>query len=210
MSVVQQCSDRGTVWRTEPACAGQSFPIRAVVGWDTLSSSVKPVVPGLDLRADGYFLSPTPAPQAPDPAETLETFRVWRAAGLDAQVVVIRGATHLDFSHVPYHGPSTRYGPALAAYYTVAWMDRFVPRYAVHRHRGLVALLGGPVATPESPHSANHFSARSFSAAVLRMDRPDRPRPVLDVTDLRAWAKRSRVGDWAGANADKVGSELPG
>ena len=65
VSVVQQCSDQGRVWRTLDACGGRSYPIKAVVGWDTLDDGVTPVVPGLDLRADGYFLSPTPAPPTP-------------------------------------------------------------------------------------------------------------------------------------------------
>ena len=207
VSVVQQCSDRGTAWRTVPACGGQSFPIKAVVGWDTLSGSVKPVVPGLDLRADGYFLSPTPAPQAPDPASSLETFRTWRDAGLDSQVIVIRGGTHLDFSLVPYHGPATRYGPHLAAYYTVKWMDRYVRDTDREQRAGYRALLAGPRARPGAPWSANHFSARRFSAMALR--RPGSAAVTAAAVDLRAWAGRSAVGDWAGANADTAGSELP-
>jgi hypothetical protein len=35
-------------------------------------------------------------------------------------------------------------------------------------------------------------------------------RETIDATDLRAWAGRSPVGDWAGANADTEGRVLPG
>ena len=205
--MVQQCSSRSNQWRKLDACGGRSFPIKAVVGWDTLSSSVKPTVPGLDLRADGYFLSPTPAPQAPEPASSLGTFAEWRKAGLDTEVIVIRGGTHLDFSLVPYHGPATRYGPHLAAYYTVAWMDRFVREAPNRRRAGYRALVSGPKSRPGQPWSANHFSARRFSAMSLR--RPGSDRVTASTTDLRAWAGRSKVGDWAGANRDTAGSELP-
>ncbi len=181
---------------------------QAVVGWDTLSANnVTPVVPGLDLRADGYFLSPTPAPQAPDPKSGLGSFEAWKKAGLDSAVIVIRGGTHLEFSLVPYHGPATRYGPHLAAYYTAAWMDRFVPADAESRRQGYKALVGGPKAKRALPWSANHFSARRFSAMALRQ--PGATSVTAHSGDLRAWAGRSKVGDWAGANADKVGSELP-
>jgi hypothetical protein len=206
VSVVQQCSDRGTAWTKVEACGGRSYPIKAVVGWDTLSESVTPVVPGLDLCADGYFLSPTAAPMAPDPTESLAAFTAWRTAKVDSQVVVVRAGTHLEFSHVPFHGPSTRYGQDLAAYYTVAWMDRYVPLSRGQRDRGFAALVGGPAATPELPHSANHFSVRRLSALAVTSPRTGR---TTTAVDLRAFSGRSKVGDWVGANADTVGSEVP-
>jgi hypothetical protein len=211
VSVVQQCSDRGTAWRTVEACHGQSFPIKAVVGWDALRAGddVTPVVPGMDQRADGYFLSPTPAPQAPDPNETLGTYEAWRSAGLDTHLTVVRAGTHLEWSHVPYHGPATRYGDDLAAWYTVAWMDRFVhPSTAVNRD-GFTALTEGLRGDAENPWSANHLSARRHSAMTLRPVGREGGKPAFDVVDLREWAGRSAVGDWAGANADTVGAEIP-
>ena len=210
VSVVQQCSDRGTVWRDVEACHGQSFPIKAVVGWDSLSANgVTPVVPGMDQQADGYFLSPTLAPQAPDPESSLEAYTGWREAGLDTHLTVVRAGTHLEWSHVPYHGPATRYGDELAAWYTVAWMDRFVhPSGSVNRD-GFQALTEGLAGEPENPWSANHLSARHLSAMTLRQPGAEAGKPAVDVVDLREWAGRSKVGDWAGANADTVGREVP-
>ena len=210
VSVVQQCSDRGTAWRKVAACNGQSFPIKAVVGWDGLrSEGVVPVVPGMDQRADGYFLSPTPAPRAPDPKDALGTYQAWRKAGLDTHLTVVRAGTHLEWSHVPYHGPATRYGDDLAAFYTVAWMDRFVaPTKSVNRD-GFRALTKGLSGRPKNPWSANHLSVRRFSAMTLRTPGAERGKPAFDVIDLRKWAGRSAVGDWAGANADTVGQEFP-
>jgi hypothetical protein len=208
VSVVQQCSDMGTVWRKTAACAGQSFPIKAVVGWDALSSSdVTPVVPGMDQQADGYFLSPTFAPRAPDPTETLGSYQAWRKAGLDTQLLVVRGGTHLEWSHVPYHGPSTRYGTALAAHYTVAWMNRWVRTGRDARAAAYHALTDGLRGKATNPWSANHLSVRYLSAMTVR--RPGATKPSIDAVDLRRWAGRSRVGDWAGANRDGVGSEMP-
>lgn len=208
VTVVQQCSDLAELWRTVPACAGRSFPVRAVVGWDGLNPSgdVVPVVPGMDQRADGYFLSPTPSPTAPDPEEHLGAFRRWEQAGLDAWLGVVRAGTHLEWSKTPYSGPSTSYGSDLAAYYTAAWMDRFVPRSAAVRQAAYDALLAGPTAQAELPWSANHLSVRRLSAMSLSDPRSGRRAPT--VVDLRAWAGRSAVGDWAGANADRAGSPL--
>jgi dienelactone hydrolase len=209
VSIVQQCSNEGALWQTVPECAGQSFPIRAVVGWDGMSSTVTPVVPGMDQRADGYFLSPSFAPRAPDPKTTLAAFTTWRDAGVDTYTVTVRGGTHLEWSQVPYHGPSTRYGDDLAAYYTVAWIDRWVPRDVRVRQQGFEALVGGPKAEPQAPWSANHLSVRHLSAMSLRRPGAEQAPSAVDVVDLRKWAGRSQVGHWKGANQDKVGSELP-
>ena len=212
VSVVQQCSDRGDAWREVEACHGQSFPIKAVVGWDGLSATdITPVVPGMDQRADGYFLSPTPAPQAPDPNDSTDTYRVWRKAGLDTHLTVVRAGTHLEWSHVPYKGPATRYGDDLAAFYTVAWMDRFVAPSASVNRDGYRALTEGLTGDPENPWSANHLSVRHLSAMTLRGPESDgtKGKPTIDAVDLRQWAGRSAVGDWAGANEDTVGQEVP-
>jgi hypothetical protein len=207
VTVVQQCSDRGTAWRTVEACAGRSFPIQAVVAWDGLNpgEDVVPVVPAMDQRADGYFLSPTFSPTAPDPADHLGPTTTWAKAGLDTWLSVVRAGTHLEWSITPYSGPNTGYGTALAAYYTTAWMDRFVKADPAARAKGHAALLQGPRGEAELPWSANHHSVRRLSAFSLRA--PGSRTPLV-VPDLRAWAGRSAVGDWAGANADTVGSPL--
>ena len=213
VSAVQQCSDEGDVWRKTEICHGESYPIRAVVGWDALSSDedITPVVPAMDQLADGYFLSPTLAPTAPDPNDNLGGWQRWRKAGVDVFSVTVRGGTHLEWSQIPGHGPATRYGADLAAYYTVGWMDRWVSDDDQVRRAAYKGLVEGPTASPKKPWSANHFSARRYSAMTL--SRPGTEgtsaAPAVDVVDLRKWAGRSKVGDWKGANEDKVGSELP-
>ncbi|MGH2684676.1 MAG: hypothetical protein ACRDJP_04325, partial [Actinomycetota bacterium] len=209
VSAVQQCSDRGTLWRDLPLCGGRSFPIKAVVAWDALSDSgVTPVVPAMSQQADGYFLFPTLSRTAPDPSESLGGYTLWNEAGLDAFMYVVRGGTHIEWSQVPYTSATT-YGEAMNSYYTVAWMNRWVPAGAKVRKAAFTALVGGPLAEPADPWSANHFSARRYSAMALRAPGKERKKPVVEVVDLRAWAGRSEVGDWAGANDDRQGRILP-
>src|SRR5690606_35177998 len=75
ISVVQQCSSAAQLWRTLPVCTGRSFPIKAIVAWDSLSADgVTPVVPAMDQRADGYFLTAAPTPEAPNPAAGLAAY----------------------------------------------------------------------------------------------------------------------------------------
>ena len=209
VSAVQQCSDEATLWTTLPLCGGRSFPIRAVLAWDALSGSgVVPVVPAMSQQADGYFLFPTTSPQAPDPNSSLAGYTLWQDAGLDAYMYVVRGGTHIEWSQVPYTS-ATLYGAPMNAYYSLAWMDRWLARDSKRRKAGFDALLNGPRAEPDRPYSANHFSTRRYSAASIRAPGKERGAPYLQTGDLRKWAGRSQVGDWAGSNADRQGRFAP-
>jgi hypothetical protein len=200
VSAVQQCSDRAKLWRTLELCGGRSYPIDAVVAWDALSGSgVTPVVPAMSQQADGYFLFPTTSPTAPDPASSLAGFDLWDKAGVDVYSYVVRGGTHIEWSQVPYTAATT-YGAPMNAYYTLAWLDRHLPRDSARRKAGQRALLYGPRREASNPFSANHMSTRRYSAFSLGS---------LRTTDIRAWAGRSAVGDWAGSNADRHGRVMP-
>lgn len=208
VSAVQQCSDEATMWQTLELCGGRSFPIRAVVAWDALGSSVTPVVPAMDQKADGYFLFPTATPTAPDPAESLPAFTKWKDAGKDVFMYVVRAGTHIDWSQTPYTA-ATRYGVFMNTYYTIAWMDRWVAADPAVRQAAYDRLASGPTADAGLPWAANYFSARRYSAMAIRAPgNADGPADV-EAVDLRAWAGRSVVGDWAGANADTAGRILP-
>jgi hypothetical protein len=203
VSVVQQCSDEGELWRTVPDCHGQSYPIRTVIGFDSLSSSVTPVVPGMNQQADGYFLNPTPSPQAPNPAAHLAAHDKWVAAGLDTYSFTVRGGTHLEWSYIPFISMATTYGRHQIAFYTLAWMDRWLAPSRRQRMAALRNLVDGPrregIAV-EAPWRANYFSARYRGAFSLSGQ---------TVVDLRQYGGASPVGDWAGANADRQGRVLP-
>ncbi len=204
VSVVAQCSDVSDRWREVAACPGP-LPIRAVVGWDGLGAGgdVVPVVPGMDQRADGYFLNPAPTPEPPAPRGNLDTFDAYVAAGLDSYSLTVRGGTHLEWSFIPFLLPATSYGIDTAAYYTLAWFDRYLHPDPARRRIGADALLSGPVpdratgGADELPWRANFLSARSASAFHLHAFGE-----VHDAADLRAYGGVSPVGDWPGANAD--------
>src|SRR3546814_16452132 len=87
----------------------------------------------MDQRADGYFLNPVPAPEAPDPDAGLAPYRAWRAAGLASYSLAVRGGTHLEWVDVPYILPSTTYGVRLADAYTFAWIERYTAPTAARR-----------------------------------------------------------------------------
>ena len=185
---VQQCSDEGELWRTVAICHGAAYPIRTVIGFDSLPASVVPVVPAMDQRADGYFINPQPAYEAPDPAANLDAFERWRAAGLDVYAFTIRGGTHSEWSYIPFLTGATTYGQEMIAHSTLAWLDRWLPDDGARRQAATETLLAP---TYGSFLSARHLSAYSLGGVV--------------VDDLRAHAGRSPVGDWAGANADTAG-----
>lgn len=209
VGLVQQCSDEGNLWQTLPLCGGRSFPIRAAVGWDSLGagSDVTAVVPGMDQQGDGYFFNPTPSFTPPNPAGHLSAFNKWTAAGLDSYALSIRGGTHLEWTEIPYILPATSYGTALANYYTAAWFDRWVSSNPGRRQAAYQALRNGPGAADDQPSSAAYFSVRYRSA--MSLTNPKAGHAGVSATDLRAYAGRSAVGDWAGANADCAGSQLP-
>lgn len=201
VSEVQQCSDEAELWKTTPLCAGQSFPIKAVVAWDGLSANVTPVVPAMNQQADGYFLNPTPSPTAPDATAQqshLAAQATWVAAGIDTYSLTVRGGTHLEWTQIPWILPATAYGTDLADYYTLAWFDRYV----MGEHDAEARLLDGPkaLADANTPWNAHHFSTRYMGGFFLDGN---------EVRDLRAYAGLSPVGDWAGSNADRVGRETP-
>ena len=140
---------------------GQESPnVHAIVSWDRAQSSPMPA--GLHLRTPALFLvadylcqqvpvcvpqpfcklqdcnPPQSFTQPPDPygpGNKDEDFRRVKRAGVDTMKVTLRAATHLDFTQfVP--GTGSRYGAAVAFYYTLAWFDRYL-RGAQHGHAAL-------------------------------------------------------------------------
>ena len=183
-----------------------------MVGWDQLSASesVRPVVPGMNQQADGYFLNPQPTFEAPDPRAHLQTHDAYVAAGVDTYSITVRGGTHAEWSFIPLIIPATSYGVDTAGYYTLAWFDRYVHPSAERRRDATAALRHR--AGPRPPHRREPTSGRGEptscppgtsrrSASTPRAGSFD-SRPLHEATDLRAYAGLSPVGDWAGANAD--------
>lgn len=210
VSVVQQCTDVNPVvpdGELPAACAGQRFPIRAIVAYDSLSAGegIQPAVPAFDHRADGYFINAVPSPQAPDPEErTGGAYAAWTGAGQDACTITGRGFTHAEWSQIPYIVSATRYGVPAAAYYTQAWLDRHVHPLAATNAAGHTALAEGPIpqepAGQHLPHRATLFSGKYRSACQVSAVGDA---PAFDQPDLRAYAGVAAVGDWAAINAEE-------
>ena len=212
VSAVQQCSDQAELWRTLELCGGRSFPIRAVVGWDSLrgGDTITPVVPGMNQQGDGYFLNPQPTPSFSSDGfdDHLAAHDAWRTAGVDTYSLTVRGGTHLEWAEIPYILPATAYGTDQAEYYTVAWFDRYVHPSKERRTAAARRLLDGPKpegVEVEAPWRANYFSAKYLGAFSFH----GTGGKLFEATDLRAYAGLSPVGDWAGANADRQGRVLP-
>ena len=119
---------------------GQEDPrISAIVSWDRAQSTemtedLRMRTPALFLMAD-YLCQrspvcvPQPYSEPPDPlgpGNKGEDFRRLRAAGVDSMQVAMRASTHLDFTQFPPAGTGSRYGAAVAFYYTLAWFDRYL------------------------------------------------------------------------------------
>lgn len=218
VSNVQMCSDEGELWRELELCAGESYPIRAVVGWDALSGNVTPVVPGMSQQADGYFLFPTLSPRADvDPESSLGAYRNWTEnSDLDVYSYVVRAGTHIEWSQVPYT-PATTYGVHMNTFYTVNWMNRWVATDGDVRRAAYDALLAGPLVDPEDPTraAANYLSVRRLSGFRLSEPAPGGSggrgsSTVIQTDDIRHdYAGLSAIRDWAGANQDTAGAFDP-
>jgi dienelactone hydrolase len=126
---------------------GQEDPrVSAIASWDRAQSS--PMRPDLPLRTPALFFTadyncqkvpvcvPQPYTSPPDPhgpGDKDTDFTRLRAAGVDTMKVSLRAATHLDFTQFGIAGTGSRYGAAVASYYTLAWFDRYLRRGATSR-----------------------------------------------------------------------------
>jgi hypothetical protein len=179
---------------------GTDSRVEAVVALDKLTgpgsagplsgAGVVPKVPALAVQSEyGFSVQPytlnggsslTPQPQspteAPDPMRERRTgLDAWKAAGVDAMLVVPRSSTHLEYTDIPYVLPASRYGQDLASVYVQAWLNRYL------KHQSSAPLLATsfkylePTAvgqwTPITLERAPHLSFYYCSAYGFRDDR---------------------------------------
>ena len=131
---------------------GQQDPrVDAVVAWDNLCDPSVPTssiaerdegggsclrggtgdppghrVPSLGITADTFFGTESRS-EAPDPTEQSTGSRAFSKSGVDSGSIAIRGGTHFEFSYLPSSTfRATLRGIDLAAWYTSAWMDKYV------------------------------------------------------------------------------------
>lgn len=132
---------------------GTDRRVAAVVALDKLTgpsstgpldgSGNRPVAPALAVQSEygftvspwflsgGSSLVPSPSPEGPDPMrERASGYDAWRAAGVDAMLVVPRASTHLEYTDIPLVLPASRYGQDLTSVYVQRWLDRYLKHRA--------------------------------------------------------------------------------
>ena len=127
--------------------AQQDPRIDAVVAWDSLcdpsaadaegdascsrggqGGPVKLRVPSLNLTVD-YLSGRDRKLSEPDPMDKSQASLAFSRAGVDTGSIAIRGGTHFEFSYLPSTSfRATLRGIDLSAWYTLAWLDRYVKR----------------------------------------------------------------------------------
>jgi dienelactone hydrolase len=70
-----------------------------------------------------YAFNTQPQMSAPDADAKTAGYKQVAAAGLDAQIVTLRNATHLAYTYIPLVFQSNQLGERMASYYTKAWFD---------------------------------------------------------------------------------------
>jgi dienelactone hydrolase len=111
--------------------------VRTIVAWDNLgvvkdcSGVTIPAkdrsdklihAPALALTND-YAFNPQPMTSPPDEHTKMAGYNQIKDAGLDAQIVAFRNATHLTYSYIPTVLPANELSERMASYYTLAWLD---------------------------------------------------------------------------------------
>ncbi len=123
ISTVGQCDKRVktiVAWdnlRKITSCAGVVIPAQYRTPASKLIN-----VPALAMTND-YMFQTQPTTTAPDPDTKTAGYQQVRDAGLDAQIVTMRGATHLAYTYIPLVFQSDELGERKASYYTKAWFD---------------------------------------------------------------------------------------
>ena len=118
--------------------------IRTIVAWDNLSPDYTPRVPAMGQNGES-FTEPSINLQRPDPEEKKSAFNVWRAAGVDTMQIAPRSATHLEWSYIPQLPlASSSWGQGIAAYYTLAWFDKYLSQHPTADARLLTDVFNQP------------------------------------------------------------------
>ena len=170
ISHVGQCDSRVraiVAWdnlREIESCDGIEIPERFRAGAQLID------VPALGITND-YMFNVQPHREPPDPDAKTAGYRQVAGAGLDSQMVAIRGGTHLEYTYVPLVLPASELGERIASYYTRAWFDlhlrakgrkqafdRLVATHfddSVDRHSIGTGVYDATAADPTDPYSGN-------------------------------------------------------
>src|SRR4051794_14804416 len=114
--------------------------VKAIVAWDNLGtvadcngvtiapqnrSSTLVHTPALSLSND-YLFNTQPTLSPPDPHAKDAGVKQLAAAGVDSQLIVFRGATHLTYTYIPLVFQANELSERMASYYTTAWFDQYL------------------------------------------------------------------------------------
>lgn len=83
--------------------------------------------PILGIASD-YFMTEQPYLRPPNPLAKARASLAYSDAGVDTGQIVIRGGTHYEFNDAPEAAPASLRGIDLAAWYTAAWLRKYVAR----------------------------------------------------------------------------------
>jgi hypothetical protein len=105
----------------------------AIVAWDPAGSAtfdVTPRIPTMIQVAD-YRQEPVPPERHEKPIPALPKFGFFdtiSTAGIDSMQVALRASMHFEWSRFPSDPsrPHSIHGEAVATYYTLAWLDRYL------------------------------------------------------------------------------------
>ena len=111
--------------------------VKTIVAWDNLREiescdgitipkehrTTKRISTSALAITNDYMFTTQPRTSAPDPDEKTAGYEQVRKAGVDAQIVALRSATHLAYSYIPLVFQSNQLGERMASYYTKAWLD---------------------------------------------------------------------------------------
>jgi dienelactone hydrolase len=203
---------------------GQTDPrVSAVVSWDRAQSS--PLPSNIPLRTPTMFQTadyncqqvpvcvPQPYTSPPDylgPGNKDQDFRLLRSAGVDTMKVSLRAATHLDYTQFGLAGTGSRYGAAVAEYYTLAWFDKYL-RGATRRDVATDALRRLTATTFDDSEDVHDISSGQFDPATAANVPPMLSgQPVLDRLSFHF-----RSGYWLDGGAEqcddiRAGCPAPG
>lgn len=118
--------------------------VRTIVAWDNLAREYTPNVPAMGQNGES-FTEPSFHFRRPDPEENKTAFNKWRDAAVDTMQVAPRAATHLEWSYVPQLPvASSSWGQAIAAYYTLAWFDKYLSAHPTADARLLSDIYNQP------------------------------------------------------------------
>ena len=125
VSIVGQCDKRVdtiVAWdnlnKITPADCSTDVTIPKQYRSDTLIHA-----PALALTND-YLFNTQPQTSPPDEHSKMDGYNQIKGAGLDAEIVAFRGATHLTYTYIPLVFQANELSERMASYYTLAWFDR--------------------------------------------------------------------------------------